>query len=92
MTKKSKTLAALLATGIIFTSGFYVHKLSAKNAELEVALSNQLELNQEKDISIEDLNNRLKTMEDNLKNNRIRYEHIKDYEEKIRRLKELRGF
>lgn len=31
-------------------------------------------------------------MEDNLKNNRIRYEHIKDYEEKIRRLKELRGF
>lgn len=31
-------------------------------------------------------------MEDNLKNNRIRYEYIKDYEEKIRRLKELRGF
>lgn len=31
-------------------------------------------------------------MEDNLKNNRIRYEDIKDYEEKIRRLKELRGF
>lgn len=31
-------------------------------------------------------------MEDNLQNNRIRYKHIKDYEEKISRLKELRGF
>lgn len=31
-------------------------------------------------------------MEDNLQNNRIRYKDIKDYEEKISRLKELRGF
>lgn len=31
-------------------------------------------------------------MESNLKNNRIRYEHIKDYEEKISKLKKLRGF
>lgn len=78
MTKKSKTLAALLAAGIIFTGGFYINKLSAKNAELEVALSNQLELNQEKDISIEDLNNRLKTMEDNLHERNQKIEELQE--------------
>ena len=78
MTKKSKTLAALLAAGIIFTGGFYINKLSAKNAELEVALSNQLELNQEKDISIEDLNNRLKTMEDNLHERNQKIEEVQE--------------
>ena len=78
MTKKSKTLAALLAAGIIFTGGFYIHKLSDKNAELEVALSNQLELNQEKDISIEDLNNRLKTMEDNLHERNQKIEELQE--------------
>ena len=83
MTKKSKTLAALLATGIIFTSGFYVHKLSDKNAELEVALSNQIELNQEKDISIEDLNNRLKTMEDNLHERNQKIEELQESLEQI---------
>ena len=34
----------------------------------------------------------INVMESNLKNNRIRYEHIKDYEEKIRELKKIRGF
>ena len=34
----------------------------------------------------------INAMEDNLQNNRIRYKHIKDYEEKISRLKKLRGF
>lgn len=34
----------------------------------------------------------INAMEDNLQNNRIKYKHIKDYEEKIRRLKKLRGF
>lgn len=82
MTKKSKTLAALLATGIIFTGGFYIHKLSDKNAELEVALSNQIELNQEKDISIEDLNNRLKTMEDNLQERNQKIEELQESIEK----------
>lgn len=80
MTKKSKTLAALLAAGIIFTGGFYIHKLSDKNAELEVALSNQIELNQEKDVSIEDLNNRLITMEDNLQE---RNQKIKELQESL---------
>jgi len=78
MTKKSKTLAALLAAGIIFTGGFYINKLSAKNAELEVALSNQLELNQEKDISIEDLNNRLIIMEDNLHERNQKIEELQE--------------
>ena len=85
MTKKSKTLAALLAAGIIFTGGFYIHKLSDKNAELEVALSNQIELNQEKDISIEDLNNRLKTMEDNLQE---RNQKIKELQESLEQINE----
>ena len=31
-------------------------------------------------------------MENSLKNNKIRYEHIKDYEEKISKLKKIRGF
>ena len=31
-------------------------------------------------------------MENSLKNNKIRYEHIKDYEEKICKLKKIRGF
>lgn len=31
-------------------------------------------------------------MESNLKNNRIDYEHIKGYEEKIKKLKQIRGF
>ena len=31
-------------------------------------------------------------MENSLKNNKIRYEHIKDYEEEIRKLKKIRGF
>lgn len=31
-------------------------------------------------------------MEDNLQNNRIKYKHIKDYEENINKLKKLRGF
>lgn len=78
MTNKSKTLVALLAAGIIFTGGFYIHKLSDKNAELEVALSNQIELNQEKDISIEDLNNRLKTMEDNLQERNQKIEELQE--------------
>ena len=34
----------------------------------------------------------INVMEENLQNNRIRYKHIKDYEEKIGRLKKLRGF
>ena len=80
MTKKSKTLVALLATGIIFTGGFYIHKLSDKNAELEVALCNQIELNQEKDIYIEDLNNKLNTMEDNLQE---RNQKINELQESI---------
>lgn len=71
---------ALLAAGIIFTGGFYIHKLSDKNAELEVALCNQIELNQEKDIYIEDLNNKLKTMEDNLQE---RNQKINELQESI---------
>ena len=34
----------------------------------------------------------INVMEDNLQNNRIRYEHIKGYKEKISRLKKLRVF
>lgn len=34
----------------------------------------------------------INVMESNLKNNRIYYEHIKGYEEKIRELKKIRGF
>ena len=34
----------------------------------------------------------INVMESNLKNNKICYDHIKDYEEKIRELKKIRGF
>ena len=34
----------------------------------------------------------INAMENRLKNNKIRYEHIKDYEEKICKLKKIRGF
>lgn len=34
----------------------------------------------------------INAMEDNLQNNRIQYENIRDYEEKIKRLKKIRGF
>lgn len=34
----------------------------------------------------------INVMEDNLKNNRIKYEHIRKYEEKIEKLKKIRGF
>ena len=34
----------------------------------------------------------INAMENRLKNNKIRYEHIKDYEEKISKLKKIRGF
>ena len=78
MTKKSKTLVALLVTGIIFTGGFYIHKLSDKNVELEVALNNQIKLNQEKDVFIEDLNNKLKTMEDNLQERNQKIEELQE--------------
>ena len=34
----------------------------------------------------------INVMEDNLKNNRIKYEHVRKYEEKIEKLKKIRGF
>lgn len=77
MTQKSKLLAVISA-GIIFTGGFNIYDLSVQNNDLRTIINDQIEINNEKDTVIEDLNKRLKTMEDNLQERNQEIEELKE--------------